>query len=652
MQIRPASSGPGKPVRAALMVRVSTRKQVTGFGLQAQEAAGRAYVESRPGWVLVPDPVFRDEGVSGALIERPGMLRLEQEARHGRVDVIVVHSFDRIGRTSAAFWARVWAMEDLGVTFVSVTQSVDNATDFGREQLHFHAVRAEDERRLICERMQGGRQRKALDGGWVGGPAPWGYVIDGQARRGSRLTVDAKEARVARTAVHFIVDRGMNTAQAARELNAEGLFPRSGRPWSASNLHRRLTSSSLLKGEVVFRSPAGAGRKGAKCGPDGEPLHGASVTIAIPRIITEERAEALVQVMTARGHTAHAEASEYPLTGRIEGACGSHYVGAFLKSNGSRYYRCAGNNNGKGANTGCDDPYLAAAGMEASVLSEVRPVLADPGLASALRQSSPRALPGSEERQRERVANFAQVLTEKEAAAARADAALSGLADLDQGVKEAALRQLSDEVLIASLMLAEARAVLVEYESVSHRTRTDVELIARAAAGQVTEPAEVRRVFDLLDVRVNPLERVRQRAGVGCKVTAWHIGIGVLVPAEVTESQWGMVEEAMAAFFPRRQFVRGVVDLRTQLNGILHRLRTGCLWDEVPAEFGPPLALKDRQNTWFKRGFWAPLMQALNARGGGTAARRERLVPALEVVCGISRRDVNGALQPDSCSTS
>ncbi|MET9495045.1 recombinase family protein [Streptomyces sp. NPDC006552] len=179
MPTPPASRGqrPTRTIRAALMLRVSTRRQAAKFGLEAQEAAGRAYVDRQPGWVLAEDLIFRDEGVSGALIERPGMLRLEHEARQGRVDMIVVHSFDRIARTSRAFWAWVWAMDDLGVAFVSVSQDVDTTSATGQEHLQFHAAAAETEAELIHERMQGGRQRKALSGGWTGGPPPWGYAI-------------------------------------------------------------------------------------------------------------------------------------------------------------------------------------------------------------------------------------------------------------------------------------------------------------------------------------------------------------------------------------------------------------------------------------------------------------------------------------------
>ncbi|MER6079368.1 transposase [Streptomyces sp. NPDC001833] len=108
------------------------------------------------------------------------------------------------------------------------------------------------------------------------------------------------------------------------------------------------------------------------------------------------------------------------------------------------------------------------------------------------------------------------------------------------------------------------------------------------------------------------------------------------VPAEVPESVWPAVEELMTAHFRCRQFARGTVDVRTQVNGILHRLRTGCLWDELPARYGSWTLAKDRQNTWFKKGFWPVLVNHLNLLGGSSPVRRESLVPPFEVVVGIA----------------
>ncbi|MFE4785783.1 recombinase family protein, partial [Streptomyces sp. NPDC056716] len=213
------------------------------------------------------------------------------------MDVIVVHNFDRVGRTGQAFWTWIWAMEDLGVDFVSVTQDIDTTTPSGRRQLQFHAMAAEAEWNLVRDRTQSGRQRKALTGGWPGGPPPWGYALEGIGRRRSVLVVDETEVAVVRKAVSLVLDEDKNISAAARELNALGLMTRSGRPWTAANLHRRLKSPSLLRGEIVFRNPEGSGRNRTRLDEEGHPLHGNSVTVPFPRIISADRAGALDDAM-------------------------------------------------------------------------------------------------------------------------------------------------------------------------------------------------------------------------------------------------------------------------------------------------------------------------------------------------------------------
>jgi DNA invertase Pin-like site-specific DNA recombinase/transposase len=630
------------------MLRVSTPEQARGYGLDVQEHAGREYINRQPGWSLSPALIFRDEGVSGSVVARPGMLRLERAARQGLVDVIVVHKFDRIGRTARAFWTWIWAMEDLGITFVSAAQDIDTSTPSGQRQLRFHATMAESESGLICERMQGGRQRKALNAGWVGGPPPWGYSIKDTGARKSALLVDEEEARVVLKAVSLLVDDGMNVAQVARTLNELGYPTRSGRPWSASNLHRRLRSPALLKGEVVFRKPDGDGKKRTKLDQDGAPLHGGTVVIPLPRLIPEARVEALEQSLKRNAHSSHAASRDYPLSGRILGKCGHRYVGAFRNVDDTRYYRCGGTNNGKGAQTRCTDPYLTAVDVEAVVWSEVGRLLADLDCPESAVESRAVPVPGDMEKQRSRVEVFQKSLREKEEAASRAVVDLARNPSLGEVVKDAALRQLNEDTRIAGELLAIAREVLAGHEEAAAESKRTEDLVAIAKeGGRTPAPSEMREVVELLDIAVKPLGEVRKRSGVACKVTEWHERTGTPVPAEVCESEWAAVEDLMRDFFGYRPFVRGAVDLRTQLNGILHRLRTGCLWDELPENYGPWASVKDRQNAWFGRGFWPVLTHHLNCLGGGTPVQRELRVPPFEVTgrgFGSAKHDTRSSL--------
>jgi transposase len=264
-----------------------------------------------------------------------------------------------------------------------------------------------------------------------------------------------------------------------------------------------------------------------------------------------------------------------------------------------------------GRATNCFDPYVTADHVEAAVWSDVVTLLGDQEGRASLLVPSRTARPGDIDKQRQRVAEFQKSLHEKEGAAARAETELAAVPGLDQVVKDAAVRQLAEDVRSARYLLAQAREVLAEQEEAE-------------------------------------LDRVRKRSGVKCKVTEWHERTGTPVPAEVPERAWPAVEELMTAYFRRRQFARVAVDVRTQMNGILHRLRTGCLWDELPARYGPWALAKDRQNTWFKKGFWPVLVSHLNSRGESSPVRREPLVPPLRITTAVvldpAQRDTPSSL--------
>lgn len=252
------------------------------------------------------------------------------------------------------------------------------------------------------------------------------------------------------------------------------------------------------------------------------------------------------------------------------------------------------------------------------------------------------------EKQRSRVEGFQKSLREKEEAAARAVVDLARNPGLGEAVKDAALKQLNEDVGIARELLAIAKEVLAGHEEAAVETKRIEGLVALAKEGRrALAPSEMREVVELLDIAVKPLGEVRKRSGVACKVTEWHVRTGTPVPAAVGELEWPAVEALMWDFFGHRPFVRGAVDVRTQLNGILHRLRTGCLWDELPERYGPWASVKDRQNAWFRRAFWPELTHHLNGLGGGTPVQRELRVPPFEVTgrnFGSAKHDESSSL--------
>ena len=57
------------------------------------------------------------------------------------------------------------------------------------------------------------------------------------------------------------------------------------------------------------------------------------------------------------------------------------------------------------------------------------------------------------------------------------------------------------------------------------------------------------------------------------------------------------------------------VDDRVVISGILHVLKTGCRWRDVPAAYGPPTTVYNRYNRWSQRRIWQRIFEKMAAQG-------------------------------------
>jgi DNA invertase Pin-like site-specific DNA recombinase len=186
-----------RPHRAAIYVRVSTHDQEVENQLEEL----RRFVEAR-GWEARE---YLDEGVSGALEQRPALNALVRDAKRRRFDVLVCWRLDRLGRSLKHLITLLDDLQALGVTFVSLAEGIDATTPAGKLQMHILGAISEFERARCAERVRAGLAR-----------------VKRQGRQLGRPRVAVSEDALAAVA-------GLSTRQAARQLGV-----------SASTIRRRL----------------------------------------------------------------------------------------------------------------------------------------------------------------------------------------------------------------------------------------------------------------------------------------------------------------------------------------------------------------------------------------------------------------------------
>lgn len=79
----------------------------------------------------------------------------------------------------------------------------------------------------------------------------------------------------------------------------------------------------------------------------------------------------------------------------------------------------------------------------------------------------------------------------------------------------------------------------------------------------------------------------------------------------LNDEAWAAIEPHL----PKNQPGARRVDDRRVISGILHVLKTGCRWQDCPAEYGPPTTIYNRFNRWSRRQLWSRILDALVAKG-------------------------------------
>ncbi|HBV6350237.1 recombinase family protein [Klebsiella variicola] len=99
------------------------------------------------------EQIFEDTA-SGKNARRPGLRRAIRRLKPG--DSLVVWKLDRLGRSVRDLITLVSELQDRGIHFRSLTDSIDTSTPAGRFFFHVMSALAEMERELIVERTRAG----------------------------------------------------------------------------------------------------------------------------------------------------------------------------------------------------------------------------------------------------------------------------------------------------------------------------------------------------------------------------------------------------------------------------------------------------------------------------------------------------------------
>ena len=230
-----------KPVRIIGYTRVSTTEQAsddrTSLATQESSIRGLAMIQG-----IQDVTIFSDPGVSGGipLNERPAGSRLAASLRQG--DIVVASKLDRIFRSASDALTTVEAWKAQGIDLILIDCGTEPVSANGNSKLFFSmlAAFAEFEKGRIAERMKEGRAGKKARGGHIGGDAPYGFTKVGTGRTAMLEPDDAEQQTVSR--IKALRSTGKKYREIIEQLTNDGIFLRSGKPFTLAQLHAILNS--------------------------------------------------------------------------------------------------------------------------------------------------------------------------------------------------------------------------------------------------------------------------------------------------------------------------------------------------------------------------------------------------------------------------
>jgi site-specific DNA recombinase len=385
----------------AIYARVSSDQQAQAATVGSQVAVLKQRAEA-DGHVVLPQDLYVDEGFSGATLVRPALERLRDRAAEGAIEILYVHSPDRLARKYAY---QVLLLDELRRHGVVTIFLHGPAGQTAEDELlvQMQGMIAEYERAKILERCRRGKIHRAR-GGSVNpmSGAPYGYAYVRKSDDApATYSVLLHEAKVVRTIFHALVHEDKSIGAIVRDLNTQRVPTRRGAArWDRSTVWAMLGNPAYM-GKAAFGKTE-AIERGALL----RPIRGKNTTprrakstyrdrpreqwieIDVPAIVSRDVFDAAQEQLSRNKRLAerNGRGERYLLQGlTVCACCGYAFYGKTVSKSAAKggeryaYYRCVGGDGYRFAGGRiCSNPQVRVDQLDAHTWQSVRALLQDP----------------------------------------------------------------------------------------------------------------------------------------------------------------------------------------------------------------------------------------------------------------------------------
>ncbi len=215
-------------MQAVAYIRVSSDEQVNNTSLDSQRKACLDYAKHN-GIKLTGDDIYREEGVSAKLRDRPALAAMLDccAKNKGKITHCIVYKVDRLARDSAVHHVIKATLAKSGTKLVSVTEPIDD-TPTGSLMDSMLAAFAQFDNEIRMARTQGGMRARSLEGAWPH-DAPIGYIKTRAASGASTIKPDPVTAETVTKLLHAFATGSYTVKQLMELAYEQGLTAKNGK---------------------------------------------------------------------------------------------------------------------------------------------------------------------------------------------------------------------------------------------------------------------------------------------------------------------------------------------------------------------------------------------------------------------------------------
>ena len=234
-----------KKLRVCAYCRVSTIATEQENSLENQRSHYEELIRNNPRYEFVD--VYYDFGISGFKEKRPGFQRMMQDAREGKIDLIIVKSISRFARNTVTVLKAARELKEMGVGIFFELQDINTMTEAGELMITVLSAFAQAESENYSYLSKLGIQRKYEKGEPIQRlERCFGY----RKNEAGEYEVDPKEGPWVKT-IYKLIAEGYSSADVKRYLNEQGVKTVQGAEFTESTIFR-IVESEIYKGDFIM----------------------------------------------------------------------------------------------------------------------------------------------------------------------------------------------------------------------------------------------------------------------------------------------------------------------------------------------------------------------------------------------------------------